>query len=256
MNDPGEFDPIAASLRRQLSPPDLGALEQRIAEAAALQEVEPQVEAQIEAPAIEPDSVVVELDADRPRGWTVGFAVAFAAAAAIVLLLARPWEQAEPSQLDTPLIAKTPQPHEVVPPSSADRAGFQLHTFLSRGETLSADETDCKPPEAPDPMEQCSVEGGEPTLITGRGVIQLGECGGSTGTDCGDFGLPADRALLVSYASTGEQAIVCIERAWTDPHPKLPPGSPYNIHRAELAEFILYEVTRLEHPQALEFMRL
>lgn len=243
MNDPGEFDPIAASLRRQFSLPSLDALEQRIAEAAVQQ-----------ADTLEaPDPVVVPLDAEQHRGWTVGFAVAFAVAAAIVLLLARPWEQAEVSELDTPLIAKTPRPQEVVPPSSADRAGFQLDAFLRRGDAFPTDATDCKPPE---PLEQCASDGGEPELIPGGGVIQLGECGGSTGTDCGDFGLPADRALLVSYAPTGEQAIVCIERAWTDPHPKLPPGSPYNIHRAELGDYILYEITRRDQPQALDFFRL
>ena len=252
MNDPGEFDPIAASLRRQFSPPSLDALEQRIAEAAAeLERVDARGEE--EAPEVGPEPVVVPLDANRPRGWGVGFAVAFAVAAAIVLLLVQPWEQAKPSKLDAPIIAETPQPHELVPPSSAERAGFQLDAFLRRGHALPTDATDCKPPE---PLEQCASDGGEPTLIAGGGVIQLGECGGSTGTDCGDFDLPADRALLVSYAPTGEQAIVCIERAWTDPHPMLPPGSPYNVHRAELGEFILYEITLLDTPQALDYLRL
>lgn len=252
MNDPGEFDPIAASLRRQFSPPSLDALELRIAEAAAEQEqIDPRDENQ---PAeVESEAVVVPLDADGRRGWTVGFAVAFAVAAAIVLLLIQPWDQAEPSRLDAPLIADTPLPHELVPPSSAERAGFQLDAFLRRAHALPTDETDCEPPE---PLEQCASEGGDPTLIAGSGVIQLGECGGSTGTDCGDFDLPADRALLVSYAPTGEQAIVCIERAWTDPHPMLPPGSPYNIHRAKLGEFILYEITPLDQPLALDLLRL
>ncbi|MGH1340836.1 MAG: hypothetical protein ACRBN8_04760 [Nannocystales bacterium] len=253
MNDPGEFDPIAASLRRQFSPPPLGALEQRIAEAAALQEAAAPQESEPETPVLEPESAVLPIETARPRGWTVGFAVAFAVAAAVLLLLARPWKQTEPSELDTPLIAKTPRPHEVVPPTSAARAGFQLHTFLSRGAALPSGEIDCEPP---DPVERCSVEGGEPTLVEGGGVIQLGECGGSTGTDCGDFDLPADRALLVSYAPTGAQAIICIERSWTDPHPQLPPGSPYNIHRAEVGEFILYEITPLDQPQALDLVRL
>ncbi len=255
MNDPGEFDPIAASLRRQFSPPDLGALEQRIAEAALEQEQEQEQEQadDLETPAIEPDRVVVPLRADPQRGWTVGFAVAFAVAAAIVLLLARPWEQDKPSTLDAPLIAETPRPHELVPPMLAERAGFQLDGFLRRGDALPTDAAGCQPPE---PEERCATDGGEPALIPGGGVIQLGECGGNTGTDCGDFDLPADRALLVSYAPTGEQAIVCIERAWTDPHPKLPPGSPYTIHRAELGEFILYEITPLDQPQALEHLRL
>ncbi|MBV1856963.1 MAG: hypothetical protein KUG77_01035, partial [Nannocystaceae bacterium] len=136
---------------------------------------------------------------------------------------------------------------------SAERAGFQLHAFLNREDSLPGDADDCEPPE---PQEQCAAEGGEPTLIPGGGVVQLGECGGRTGTDCGDFDLPADRALLVRYVPTGEHAIVCIERAWTDPHPKLPPGSPYNIHRAELGEFVLYEITPLDQPQAIDTLRL
>lgn len=252
MNDPGEFDPIAASLRRQFSPPDLGALEQRIAEAALQQEQDDD----FETPAIEPDPATVPLPEAPRRGWAVGFAVAFAVAAALVLLLARPWAQDEPSTLESPNlaeIAETQRPHEVVPPMLSDRAGFQLDAFLRSGNALPTDAAGCQPPE---PIERCATDGGEPWLPPGSGVIQLGECGGSTGTDCGDFDLPADRALLVSYAPTGEQAIICIERAWTDPHPKLPPDSRYNVHRAELGEFILYEITPLDQPQALELLRL
>ncbi len=246
MNDPGEFDPIAASLRRQFSPPSLEALEERVARAAAEQ-------AQADTPKLaEPNPAVIPL-ADRRRGWTVGFAVAFAVAAAIVLLLARPWEPSEPLQPDPPIIAETAQPHELVPPMRADRAGFQLDAFLRRGDTLPTDTDNCKPPE---PVEQCATQDGEPTLLAGNGVVVLGECGGSTGTDCGDFELPADRALLVRDASTGTQAIVCIERAWTDPHPRLPATSPYNIFRAELGEFVLYEITPLDQPQALDVFRL
>jgi hypothetical protein len=247
MNDPGEFDPIAASLRRQFSPPSLDALEQRIARAAAEHGHADTFDG------AQPDPVAVPLEADRHPGWTVGFVSAFAVAAAIVLLLARPWERPEPSDVDAPVIAETAQPHELVPPMRAERAGFQLDAFLRRGDTLPTDTDDCKPPE---PVEQCATQDGEPTLLGGHGVVVLGECGGSTGTDCGDFDLPADRALLVRYAPTGTQAIVCIERAWTDPHPRLPATSPYNIFRAELGEFVLYEITPLDQPQALDVFRL
>ncbi len=249
MNDPAEFDPIAASLRRQFSAPDLGALEQRVAEAAHRQAHADD----LEAPTVEPAPAVVPQDTDRARGWTLGFAVASAVAAAIVLLLVRPWEQDDRSRLDAPLIAETPRPHEQVPPMLSERAGFQHDAFLRRGDALPADADGCQPP---DPIERCATDGGEPALIEGDGVIQLGECGGSTGTDCSDFDLPADRALLVRYAPTGEQAIVCIERAWTDPHPELPLGSPYNIYRAELGDFVLYEITPLDQPKAIGFLRL
>ena len=89
----------------------------------------------------------------------------------------------------------------------------------------------------------------------GLPVEQVGECGGRTNTTCDAFDLPADRALLVTL-STGERAIVCIERPWTDPKPELPPDSGYNIFRRELGDYILYEITPRSAPEAAALVRL
>lgn len=253
MSEPNDLDPtedplavpIAASLKRQFSPPSLDALEARIAAEAARLDEEP-------APASTP----VPPAANDPGGrWLV--AAAFLAAAALVLLIARPWADPTPPNAPTTPpqrspIAKTQDPEEVMPPTMSERAGHQLDGFLKRGDALATADA-CGPLEPP---EVCNVDaGGYPHLPEGLPVTQLGECGGTTGTSCDEFDLPADRALLVQL-STGEHAIVCIEHPWTDPEPKLPPGSRYNIFRRELGDYILYEITPLGEAEAAPLVRL
>lgn len=96
MNNPGESDPIAASVRRQFSPPSLEGLEQRIAEAATRQELE--LGNEFDVPPLEAVSEAVVLEPRRRHGWTIGVAVALAVAAAVLLVLARPWKQEAPSR--------------------------------------------------------------------------------------------------------------------------------------------------------------
>ena len=234
MNEPADFDPIAASLRRQFSVPDLDVLEQRVAEAAAELERDagPTL---VEAPAN---------DEPAPRRTGV---LAFAAAALLLVIL-RPWASQAPAP--APPVAHRPSAPAV---TASEHAGQQLHQFLQANARLPSGDADCEPPE---PIERCAVEGGEPWLAPGGPFAQLGECGGATGSVCEEFGLPADRALLLVEAATGAHSILCIEQTWTDPKPVLPPNSPYQIHRAELGDFILYEVSEHDAPRAIEFLRL
>lgn len=248
MSEPNELgpteDPIAASLKRQFSPPSLDALEARIAaEAARLDE------GSDPAPATASNGPHAANET-RGRGLV---ALAFFAAAAAVLIIARPWAL-EPTvrRPQTSPIAKTDEPQEVIPPTVSERAGSQLDGFLERGDALTSADA-CGPRE---PVEVCNVDaGGYPHLPGGLPVTLLGECGGTTGTSCDEFDLPANRALLVQL-STGERALVCIEHPWTDPKPRLPPGSRYTIVRHELGEYILYEVTPLGEAEAAPLMRL
>ncbi len=237
MTDPNDFDPIAASLRRQFSPPPLDSVEQRVADEAERLEAE-----------AAGDGAVVFIPQDAPprRSWMV--AVGFFAAAALVLLLLRPWSSDSPGP-STPSVAETLDPPVVVPPTASQRAGHQLDGFLSRADALPADAECMTPPEV------CDTEAGYPHLPADAPLQQLGECGGQTEAGCEEFDLPADRALLVRL-STGEHAIVCIERPWTDPKPELPPASGYNIFRRELGDYILYEVTPRAAPEASRFVRL
>lgn len=140
-----------------------------------------------------------------------------------------------------------------MPPTSSARAGMQLTAFLNRGDSFEDDGQGCAVAEPP---EVCGAAQDYPQLLADGSVSQLGECGGRTASDCADFDLPADRALLVRLEPSGRRAIVCIERAWTDPHPRLPSQSGYNIFRRELGEHILYEITPLDHSQALDRIRL
>jgi|GEM_PF-1937852 len=248
MSDPREFDPIAASLRRQFAPPSLEALAQSIEEEAARLEHTDEA-----APANEPpaDTRVVEAvpPSREPGGLVLGFAVAFAVAAAIVVLLARPWDP-DPVAAPTPPVAEAPAS---MPPTTSQRAGEQLDRFLALGAHLGGDEESCAPPE---PSEVCDGGQDYPHLLPNASVRQVGECGGGSGRLCADFDLPADRALLVQLSPEGEHAIVCIERAWTDPAPELPASSAYNIFRSQLGDYVIYEVTPLAQPRARDFLRL
>lgn len=257
MNEPNDFDPtqdpLAASLKRQFAPPSLDALNVRIAAEAA----------RVEAESKEPDGGENEAPANPApanepnRGrWIV--AAAFLAAAAVVLLIARPWDEGTTPSTSPPVappiappIARTQDPLEVVPPTTSERAGYQLDGFLRRGDVMATLDA-CGPLEPP---EVCSTEADYPHLPPGLPVTQLGECGGGAKTSCAEVDLPADRALLVQL-STGDRAIVCIEHPWTDPKPTLPPGSRYNIFRRELGEYILYEITPLSEPEAASLIRL
>ncbi|MCR9163426.1 MAG: hypothetical protein ACE37F_20120 [Nannocystaceae bacterium] len=258
MSEPNDLDPapaedpIAASLKRQFSPPSLQAIEARVAAEAANLEAD-----QLEADADDGETgpAGVPAAANEPRGWWM-VAAAFVAAAALVLLIAWPTRddaapQGEPGP-HAPPIAQTERPLEVIPPSTSERAGHQLDGFLRRGDALASADA-CGPREPP---EVCDVEaGGYPHLPPAAAVTLLGECGGRSGTSCDTFDLPADRALLVQL-STGEHAIVCIEHPWTDPKPTLPPGSRYNLFRRELGAYILYEVTPRPEPEAAPLVRL
>ncbi len=243
MSDPIDFDPIAASLRRQFSPPSLDALEQQIASEAermARQQAHPVAVPLAPAPP------------ERTPTWPLVLTVALAVAAAVLLLLMRPWSP-DPTTATGRPVAETLDPEVVVPPTNALRAGAQLEGFLRRGDGFAADETDCS---LTPPPEVCGTDARYPQLLPSPSVRQLGECGGDTSTDCADFDLPADRALLVQLEPGGNRAIVCIERPWTDPHPVLPAGSGYRIFRRELGDHVLYEITPLDEPRALDKIRL
>lgn len=242
MSEPNDFDPIAASLRRQFSPPSLERLDDHIAEAAA----------QYERESVDAEDTVGPPGRGRSPRWGLGFAVAFAAAA-IVLLALRPWQTAtlkDPSQAAEPSAGLGPI---ALAPTSGQRAGLQLDRFLSQRDSLPGDDPTCS---VTVPPQNCESATEGPHLVWSPVVEQVGECGGTTGQDCSAYDLPADRALIVRLQPSGANAIVCIERPRTDPHPELPVDSAYNIFRSKLGAFVIYEITPLPHPQATEFLRL
>ena len=229
MTTPHHDEAIAASLRRQFSPPSLDALADRIAAEAAQRESE----ATRLPPPPEP----------APR-WPIALAVVLAAAA--VLLLLRPESPPPPS----PSVAAAPPRKDVPPPTESERTGRALHEFLTRGDTLPSP-SDSRPPEV------CGTDTDYPHLSEAAGgVLQLlGECGGTTDERCETFALPADRALLVQLDS-GERIILSIERPWTDPAPELPVQSDLHRFRSELGDYVIYEITPLDHPAATKFLQL
>ena len=98
----------------------------------------------------------------------------------------------------------------------------------------------------------CLAEPGAPTLTPSPDLALLWECGGSTGIDCADHDLPAQRLLIVRQLPEGPDVIVCIEPPDQDPHPELPGGSDLNIFRTTLGDYVLYEVTPLAEPTVFD----
>ncbi len=241
MSEPTDFDPIAASLRRQFAPPDLEDMLARVAEAAT-----------------DAERVTVDLGDGDPLHRSAapapstsrvrrvaGMVVAFAAAAGLVLLLAQEVERrpADEPRLDPAAVAQAPSAEQI--------AGRQLVDFLRHGATLPGDPASCSV-EQPPPACEGAEDG--PRLKPTPNVQLVGECGGTTGVDCAGHDLPAQRALLVRLMPSGADAIVCIEPPEADPNPRLPSDSEYKIFRRTLNGHVLYEVTPLDHPQAVDYL--
>lgn len=233
MNESDDFDAIAASLRRQFSPPPLDALADRIAQEAEAHEAE-------RAPA--------RARPEPRRGRWLPVAGASVLAAAALLLVLRPSTPATPPPAVT---ENPPPPQEVAPPTTSERAGLQLHDFLQQGDRLPRDPVAWTPE---GPSEVCATDGPAPYLLPTDTVTLLGECGGASGHLCSDYGLPADRALWVEVASA--QVILCVERPWTDPKPRLPEGSPYQVFSSQLGDFTIHEITPLAEPLATGALRI
>ena len=58
--------------------------------------------------------------------------------------------------------------------------------------------------------------------------------------------------MVVQLMPAGPHVIVCIEPPWADPEPQLPADSRYNIFRRTLGDYVLYEVTPLDTPRAVD----
>jgi hypothetical protein len=230
-HDPWDSDlgqAIEGSLRRQFAPPSLDGLNEQIARAAAEHARHEQHE---------PATLA------RPRAsWRrpVAAALVVAAAAALIWVLG-----------PSPKRSADPLPQLVAHTSAQALAGRQLHDFL-RTNTALPIYTDCA---AIEPPTDCQSHVAQ--VVTFAPELRIaGECGGTTGIECADHGLPARRAILVQLEPSGASVIVCIEAASADPRPVLPTNSEYNIFRRTLGDYVLYEVTPLPQPMALDLITL
>lgn len=238
-----ELHAIEASLRRQLAPPSLDALGDRIAAAAAaIGEdaadigLEPALRrvAGDDSALDSADANATDAPAARRRVGVGVLLAAVAAAAAIVFLLAPPR-----APETGPEIATATTTHQV--------AGRQLEQFLRS----AAYREDPAPDEA-----NCVADLGEPVLPPSPDLRVVWECGGSTGIDCAAHDLPARRMMVVQLMPAGPDVIVCIEPQWADPAPELPAGSGYNIFRRTLGGYVLYEITPLDTPRAVDTINM
>lgn len=235
MSDRDPWDAIGASLREQFEPPSLEALADEVDRIAV----------QTATDARESEEAANARPSSSAQWSRAGVLVAVAAAVVLVWWLGR-----------APAVVPTDEPEPHVPRiamGSEQVAGSQLHEFLRTGQALPPVDVNCSVIEAP---PDCQADGPQPFLEEGLAVSVLGECGGLTGIDCAGYALPAQRALHVRLQDSGADVIVCIEPPWADPHPELPPGSDYNIFRRTIGEFILYEVTPLAEPVALDHITL
>ena len=247
-----DTDAIDASLRRQFAVPNLDALHARIEAAAAEREHDSEDDAveHDEVPRLQPSTRAPETDSRPGMGGSLVWIAVVAAAAALVLLWARPRGTEAPTSApdsSTESVAQAPPS-----PTSHQIAGAQLTTFLAAAQYpgLADDPDDCDTVVPPPP--NCSTHEGAPTWSPQPETQLVWECGGSTQINCADHDLPAQRLMIVRLAPRGPDVIVCIEPPWADPEPELPPDSGYNIFRRTLGEYVLYEVTPLSEPKAFD----
>lgn len=206
-------DPIDASLRRTFAVPDLSALQARI-----------------EAMAADPSARA--MTAPRRR---VAVLAALAAAAVVVVLArgrATPDDGRDPvaiAELDARRAAGT----ELL---RLRRAGATLPQPDDLGPTASA--------------SACDDDAG-PTLADPGDLVLLGRCGGAT-ESCGGALPPGARVLHLRRGSDDVDLAIYIVARHDDPHPLVPDDADARIFRTELGAFVIYEVTPLAEPIALD----
>ena len=224
MTDDPRLDRIEASLRRSFSPPDLSALLDRIDAAAAST----------------PDRNLDELTARRRRRRLAMAAVA-AAAAVVLLWLARTGEPPGPEEATQ--VASTSPRHAF---------GAELVRFVNQRPLPAPGSVSCTGPSpAPD-----SCLAPQPWLpATGR-VQVLGECGAIGGPACGPSGLSSRSGLQLRVLPVGPRVLVCMDLLIDDPRPLLPADSRLYLFRRVLGGYVMYEVTPLPAPQALDLFVL
>jgi hypothetical protein len=160
-------------------------------------------------------------DTGRRRN-AIGVAAFLAVAAAAVLVLY--------------LSSSTEPP----PPDPGRQLGAQLVAFYDHGPELGRADGG-----------NCFAEGIEPTFVPDDSVEVRGECGSMLTPAC--EGIAAARMLQLRLRPAGPEVLVCVEPLAKDPHPVLPADSELHLHRRVLGEFVLYEITPLPEPRALEF---
>lgn len=246
-----ELHAIEASLRRQLEPPSLDALGDRIAAAAAATgEDDADIGLEPALRVVEGDASATEATPARSR-VRLGVLAAVAAAAAIVLLLAQPR-----APHDAPLTHEA-EPRIAAAPTMHQLAGRQLEQFLRSAayrEGRLPSEGDCAMDEPP--SAACAADLGAPVLPPSPELWVVWECGGATGIDCAAHDLPALRMMVVQLMPAGPDVIVCIEPPGVDPAPELPAGSGYNLFRRTLGGYVLYEITPLPTPRVVDAITL
>lgn len=223
-----ERDPIDASLQRLFAPPDFGALQAKIDAAAA--ELPPIARAR-----------------DRHTLW-ISLAAVAAAAAAVIFFSGRGDRSTALEGRDT---------DRAVPAVIAARqhAGAQLARFYAQGPDLPRlDDGSCNGP-LPAPAS-CVGDAPEPALDADDLVDVIGECGARGGPSCDGYDVPAARLVHLRLRPDGPDVLVCVEPRELDPQPMLPDDAGLNIFRRDLGEFILYEITPLAEPRALDHFLL
>lgn len=247
-----ELHAIEASLRRQLEPPSLDALGDRIAAAAAaIGEDDADIGLEPALRVVTDDTSDTKATAARSR-VRLGVLAAVAAAAAIVLVLA------QPRAPDAGPVTHETEPRVAAAATTHQLAGRQLEQFLRSAayrEGRLPSEVDCAMMDEP-PSAACAADLGAPVLPPSPELRVVWECGGATGIDCAAHDLPARRMLVVQLMPAGPDVIVCIEPAGVDPAPELPAGSGYNRFRRTLGGYVLYEITPLPTPRVVDAITL
>lgn len=222
MSDEPDLAPIDASLRRMFVVPDLAALCAKVDVAAA-----------------EGARVAAPPPRQGRSRWIAAAAIAVAATA--VLVLAR-------RDTEEVVVPPTIAPVARVDIEAREARGVLLAELYAQGPTLPRSDDDACLGTTP-PPDACTGDTPQPRLAVGEVLEVLGECGAPGGPGCDR--MPGTH--LVHLRDTdGAEVLVCIESRHADPQPVIPEGSELTIFRRELGAFVLYEVTPLTGPRALD----
>lgn len=218
MSDPSNA--LDEALRRGFAVPDLTRLHAAVDQAAALAPTRRRA-------------------ATRRRvGWIA------LAAATVTIAIVIGVSRREPSPIATPIATAAGTDDD-----ARRRVGAAL-VELHRDAATRADASELGPVAAAD-----CVDDGQPsprlTAADALTLVAVVAQATDDGSCSGGAGLPVAR-LFHLRRDDGVDVLVSVDAVDQDPRPLLPPASGLRVFRRELAGFVLYEITTLDEPLALD----
>jgi len=225
---------IDRSLRRAFVLPDLEGLHQRIEEAT-----------EVRAEVFEADRVSSRSRWSRAPVWTL---VITAAAAIVLVVLLGQWprEQAQATATAPDAIARVEPASTIAGPPGVTSRWIDLYRGLPPEGFGNVEGGGSEPPDG----ASCSIDGSSALVVQPPAGLVIGsECGARP--PCDQWGLSALRAFELSVEPQGERVLVFVYAAIADPRPAAPSDARFFLHRRQLGQLVLYELSPLPRPVGL-----